>query len=87
MGNDYSMICRDCKEFYYMAKEMEWVTNREMVYCLQDFLQDHRTHSMGYSGDQWNIDSSFSLDTSEWKSWDASTSKLDFKEKEKNVSN
>jgi len=88
LGNEYSIFCRDDKEYYHLGKEIEWVLSRQTTFCLQDFLMDHRSHNMGYSGDQWNLDLEFWDDDNHqpregWTQWDDKASIEDFRERNK----
>ena len=93
MGNAYYILCRTCRQFYWLGKENEWIHDPQMVYLLRNFLMQHQSHSIGMSGDSWNFDygSDFYttvIDAEEpakwgWTEWDDTYSKQDYENEQK----
>jgi len=54
MGNTYSIMCEDCKIVFYLGNENVWWQDKELMYCLKDFLLAHTDHPLKIGGSEWN---------------------------------
>lgn len=87
MGNKYKLMCLNCKEYFYLGDELIWWQDKELMYCLKDFLLSHTNHILKVGGDEWNCahDDKYEkqLPTPDFKENDYKYSKKDYKDERK----
>ena len=86
MGNRYKIMCLGCHEYFDLDSENTWWQNKELMYCLKDFLLSHPDHELKIGGDEWNRAFDYNNDSdgeelplADYKEYDSRYSKEDFK--------